>query len=191
MWSRSAIRSAGRAVAAAAVLLAAAGCGFQPMYAERGQAGSGQISPGVLNSVAIPALPDRVGQQLHNALRDRLNPRGQPTDPRYRLRVSVSSTEEPSTLRSDGTANRKSFNLGTNWQLESYDSGRQLFGSSANATTSYNVVDQPYATVTAFRDAQERVVERVADTIAAQVSAVLASRRHGERAKGERVQGER
>ncbi|MBK1671191.1 hypothetical protein CKO28_24620 [Rhodovibrio sodomensis] len=176
MWSRNPGRPGRRAGALAlgGLLVAAAGCGFQPMYAERAQPGSGQISPAVRNSVAIAPIPDRIGQQLHNALRDQLNPRGQPTDPAYRLRVRISSVSEPSTLRSDGTATRRSFTLQATWQLDDYDSSRRLFTSSAGARTSYNVVDQPYATVVAFRDAQERVVEQVARDIAARVTGVLA-----------------
>jgi LPS-assembly lipoprotein len=125
--------------------------------------------------VAIAPIPERIGQQLHNALRDRLNPRGQPRDPAYRLQVSVGSVSEPSTLRSDGTASRRSLSLSANWELQDYDGSARLFRSSAQATTSYNVVDQPYATLAAFRDAQAQVVEQVARDIAARVNGVLAA----------------
>lgn len=177
MWSRKPSKTGLRAggLAAGGLLLALAACGFQPMYADRGQPGSGQISPEVRDSVAIAPIPDRIGQQLHNALRDQLNPQGQPTDPTYRLRVSVNSVSEPSTLRSDGTATRRSFQLSANWELQDYDASTRLFRSSAVASTSYNVVDQPYATVAAFRDAQERVVDQVARDIAARVAGVLAA----------------
>ncbi|MBK1696894.1 LPS assembly lipoprotein LptE [Rhodovibrio salinarum] len=178
MWLRNdrpGRRRIGPSVAAAALLLALAGCGFQPMYGERATPQSGQVSPSVMNSVAIVPLSDRLGQQLHNALRDQLNPRGQPSDPKYRLAVQISSVSEPSTLRSDGTATRRRFQLRATWQLESYDSSESLFSSSAEAATSYNVGDQPYATVTAFEDAQERVVDQVARLIATRANAVLAA----------------
>ena len=157
------------------VLLALTACGFQPMYASQAQPGSGQISPEVRNSIAIAPIPDRIGQQLHNALRDQLNPRGQPRDPAYRLRVEINSVSEPSTLRSDGTATRRNFSLSARWQLEDYDTAEGIFTSDSSGSSSYNVVDQPYATVAAFRDAQQRIVERVARDIAARVGAVLAA----------------
>ena len=177
MWSRNG--SPGNrptaSVAWVAGLLALSACGFQPMYGPQAEPGSGQISPAVRDSVAIAPIPERIGQQLHNALRDQLNPRGQPADPAYRLNVSIGSVSEPSTLRNDGTATRRSFQLQANWQLDDYEARTPLFRSSATATTSYNVVDQPYATVAAYRDAQERVVDRIARDIAARVAAVLAA----------------
>ena len=166
---------AGLVGALVAGVFALTACGFQPMYASQAQPGSGQISPEVRNSVAIAPIPERIGQQLHNALRDQLNPRGQPRDPAYRLRVQVNSVSEPSTLRSDGTATRRNFRLSASWQLEDYDTSQRLFASSATGSSSYNVVDQPYATVTAFRDAQQRIVDQVARDIAARVGAALAS----------------
>ena len=177
MWSRNRrpARRGARVLAAGALLAGLAACGFQPMYAEQGRTGSGQIAPGVRDSVAIDPIPERIGQQLHNALRDRLNPRGQPGDPAYRLRVSVNSVSEPSTLRSDGTATRRNFQLRANWELQDAAGGRNLFRSSAASSTSYNVVDQPYATLAAFRDARERAVERIASDIAARVGGVLAA----------------
>ncbi|MDZ7714321.1 MAG: LPS assembly lipoprotein LptE [Rhodovibrio sp.] len=127
------------------------------------------------NSVAIAPMPERLGQQLHNALRDRLNPQGQPRNPAYRLKVSISSVSEPSTLRTDGTATRRNYRLQANWQLEDYTKRTRLFRSSAASTSSYNVVDQPYATLTAFRDAEHRAVEQIARDIAARVNGVLAA----------------
>lgn len=164
-----------RALAAGALLAGLTGCGFQPMYASQARPGSGQISPEVRNSVAIAPIPERIGQQLHNALRDRLNPRGQPVDPTYRLRISIESASEPSTLRNDGTADRRNFRLMANWELRDVESGQNLFRSRATTSTSYDVVDQPYATVAAFRDAQERAIARIARDIAARVGGVLAA----------------
>jgi hypothetical protein len=50
-----------------------------------------------------------------------------------------------------------------------------LFRARSEASTSYNVVDQPYATVAALRDAQQRVVQQVGRDIAARVGAILAA----------------
>ncbi len=182
MWSRNPGRTGRRAAVCtlAAALLGLTACGFQPMYASKAQPGSGQIAPEVRNSVAIAPIRNRIGQQLHNALRDRLNPQGQPRDPVYRLKVSIDSVSEPSTLRTDGTVTRRDFRLQANWQLEDYAKRARLFRSSATGTSSYNVVDQPYATVAAFRDAEERAVEQIARDIAARVNAVLAHG-HGDR----------
>ena len=67
--------------AAAGVLLPLAGCGFSPLYAE----GEDDLSVAAeMATVRIEPLRDRVGQQMHNFLRDRLNPNGQRVSPKPR-----------------------------------------------------------------------------------------------------------
>jgi LPS-assembly lipoprotein len=161
-----------RAAAGAAALAALAGCGFQPLYGTA----PGSAEPTAVQSVYIAPLRDRIGQQLHNALRDRLNPKGQPGDPAYRLNIQIKSITEARNLRSDATATLREFDIRAKWELADYASGDTLFKSTAEAANSYSVVDQPYATKVAFRDARTRAIDVLADTISARVAGVLAKR---------------
>lgn len=182
MWwpSRRTLRTA-RAAAGAAGLAALAGCGFQPLYGS----GPGSTERAAVQAVYIAPLADRDGQQLHNALRDRLNPQGQPGDPAYQLNIDIRSVTEARNLRSDGTARLRAFDIRAKWELKDYDSGQVLFSSRAQAANTYSVVDQPYATKVAFRDARTRAIRMLADSISARVAGVLAKRsRDGEAAGG-------
>src|SRR5260370_25053716 len=86
-----------RATLACLALLALAGCGWQPLYGRvnngSGGAPGGNAGP-QLAAVHITPIADRGGQNLSNALRDRINPRGSPEDARYSLLVRIS---EPGT----------------------------------------------------------------------------------------------
>ncbi len=63
-------------------------CGFRPLY----EVTDDQAMPptGHMAAIRISPLPDRIGQQMHNLLRDRLNPAGQPLDPAYTLDIRLS-----------------------------------------------------------------------------------------------------
>src|SRR5262245_3479748 len=94
MWSRRGLlKSVLLASAAVAVAAPLGGCGFRPMY---GNASTASTASGVPASVGqqmagirINAIANREGQQLHNALRDRFNPLGQPADSAYTLAVNL------------------------------------------------------------------------------------------------------
>lgn len=69
------------------------GCGFTPLY---GDGRTGQTSAAIsavegASQIRILPIADRQGQILHNLLRDRLNPTGQPFDPRFELSVTLST----------------------------------------------------------------------------------------------------
>ncbi|MCW5774643.1 MAG: hypothetical protein KIT16_23565, partial [Rhodospirillaceae bacterium] len=77
----SKIRFASVVIAAA---LALGGCGYRPLYGDRGTSDAVNVS-GELARVKIAGIADRRGQILRNYLLDRMNPAGEPADPRYVL----------------------------------------------------------------------------------------------------------
>ena len=77
MWSRS--RAYIVAAVAGFIGRGLAGCGFQPLYARDAETGVGASDE--LAKVLILPIRQRTGQQMHNLLRDRLTPRGQPRAP--------------------------------------------------------------------------------------------------------------
>src|SRR3546814_3898108 len=97
-WSRRQVWRLLAAAAAIAPLAGLAACGFQPLYGSDGRRNLGDESVAAsLATVRIDPLRDRAGQQMHNFLRDRLNPEGQPVSPSYRL-GSEEHTAEPQSL---------------------------------------------------------------------------------------------
>src|SRR5215813_15640247 len=70
--------------ATAAQLLS--GCGWTPLYADiKTEATSEE-----LRAIKVDPIPDRLGQRLEIALRNSLNPIGEPTRPRYVLKITPS-----------------------------------------------------------------------------------------------------
>src|SRR3546814_10930071 len=94
-WSRRQVWRLLAAAAAIAPLAGLAACGFQPLYGSDGRRNLGDESVAAsLATVRIDPLRDRAGQQMHNFLRDRLNPEGQPVSPSYRLQVQLVERSE-------------------------------------------------------------------------------------------------
>lgn len=166
-WSRNL-----RRLALFAGLLGLAACGFQPMYAGGRDSG---VRP-EMQQVRVQPIGDRVGQQLHNDLRDRLNPMGQPGDPAYDLRVSLSERTEEQALRRDETATRARLTLQASFQLVDRGNGSVLLAGRSRAVNSYNILNSPYATLVAQRGARERGVRELAADIQARVASFLAGR---------------
>ena len=67
--------------------LALSGCGWTPLY---GEPASGPASE-ELRAIYVEPILERIGQRLQIALRNSLNPTGEPTPERYRLQTTLSS----------------------------------------------------------------------------------------------------
>ena len=166
-WSR---RDFWRLVAGAAGAMPLAGlaaCGFRPLY---GRGPQNQDVAASLAAVRIDPLRDRVGQQMHNFLRDRLNPDGQPTSPSYRLQVALNETLTELGVRRDETASRANLRMDADFTLLPYGSETPLLRGRSSSTTSYDILTNPFATTVSEADARERALREVADDIQTRLS---------------------
>jgi LPS-assembly lipoprotein len=148
---------------AAAALAGLAACGFQPLYSNKTTQNSSVAAE--LSSVRVDPLRDRVGQQLHNFLRDRLNPQGQPVSPSYRLTVALVETTTELGVQRDETASRANLRLDADFALLDAAGEQQLFQGRSSSTTSYDILRNPFATTVSEEDARERALREVADDI--------------------------
>ena len=142
--------------------LALSGCGFRPLYGED-EAGSSTFDS--LETIQIAALSDRTGQQLHNLLRDRINPRGQPRSPEYVLRISLSETTENLAIAQDETATRANLRLSANFTLTELESNEVVMRGNSRSANSYNIVDSQYATFVSQNDARDRALRELSEDI--------------------------
>ena len=142
--------------------LALSGCGFRPLYGETAEGASSFDS---LETVQIAALPDRTGQQLHNLLRDRINPRGQPNRPEYVLRIRLSEKTEALAIDEDETATRANLRLSATFTLTRLEGNEVVFKGRSNSIISYNIVDSQFATFVSERDARERALRELSEDI--------------------------
>jgi LPS-assembly lipoprotein len=162
----------GLGVGATIALAGLTGCGFRPLHA---QADDGASVTTDLSSVRIEPLRDRVGQQMHNFLRDRLNPRGQPVSPSYSLRVELTEIVSETGVRRDETATRANLRVNALFSLFDLGGGEALFAGRSSSTTSYDILENPFATTVSEEDARERALREVADDIQTRLSIYFTS----------------
>ena len=167
-WSRRSILLAG--------LAALGGCGWQPLYGKI-DTGSGPVGGNAgpqLASVHIAPIADRVGQQLYNALRDRLNPAGAPTSPRFDLVIRLEERTQQLLVLEDQTATRMNLTLNATYFLYQRGNKTPVFQGQSRATTSYDLLNDEYATIQSTDDAHRRGALSLADDITTQVAVFLA-----------------
>ena len=154
----------------ASLPMAIAACSFQPLYAEKTGAQAR------LEQVRVAPLEDRNGQLLHNMLRDRINPSGQPDSPNYLLRVAHREQIRGLGVRRDATASRYNLQIKTQYTLYTADGRTVLFRGNSNASSGYSALnlEAQYGTIAAERDARERASQVIADDIAQRLAVYFA-----------------
>jgi LPS-assembly lipoprotein len=153
--------------ALAAVALGLAGCGFTPLYG----------SPGVtqqLAAVEVATPPGRTGQLIREHLDDALARRGG-TAPQYRMNLALSETRYPRGVRVDNVATRYEYVLTASYTLSPASGGAPVKQGVAQAQVTYDSADQPYASITAQQDAQDRAAAECARKIQMELAAWLAT----------------
>ena len=159
-----------RVVASALIAVGAltlAGCGFTPLYGDPAVTAQ-------LHSVQVTTPPGRTGQLIREHLDDALaNAKGQP--PKYRMDLALSETRYPRGLRVDNVATRYEYVLTARYTLVASSTGAQVKTGSTRAQVTYDSADQPYASITAQQDAQDRAAAECARLIQRELAAWLAA----------------
>ena len=153
-------------------------CGFRPLYVGQGtdDSISGKQLTQELAAVFIDEIPDRTGQILHRSLVNRLAPRGESQNPRYRLAVRLSEAAiSQQGVRQDNLATRYVMTFTAYYTLYSYPGNRPLLRDSTVGRSSYDVQLSPYATDVAEQTAKERIMQILGDDIALRLAAFLKS----------------
>jgi LPS-assembly lipoprotein len=177
MWSRRGILRSllltGAAEAAAAPL---GGCGFRPLYGNASTAsatgGSGAKVDQQMAGIHIDAISNREGQQLHNALRDRFNPLGQPADSPYTLAVSLTIVSYGALSKRDLSATRRNVELNAYYSLRD-NADKVVMSDRSVITTGYDEFDDPLNDISAYRDTIRRGTLQLADQIRTRVAVFM------------------
>ncbi|WP_119460552.1 LPS assembly lipoprotein LptE [Rhodospirillaceae bacterium SYSU D60014] len=148
-----------------------AACGFQPLYGDQGAVGPSTAE--ALASIRVEAIADRSGQQLHNLLLNDLSPYGRPADPRYILTVDVTATKEELGFRRDETPTRANLNLRANYTLRQASDGTVLLTSMSRSTSSYDILENPFAALVSEEDALERATQALSEDIRTRLAVFL------------------
>ena len=163
--------SARRALAAATLLALTAlgaGCGFRPLYAtgpEGEPAAAAQLA-----EVEIGIIPDRDGQMLRNFLIERINPDGRNTAGRYQLAVAIIERQQELGIEKDATATRANMIVIANFELRQAGAELPLTRQRVASITSFNILDDQFATLSAEQDARRRALRQISDDIRTQLA---------------------
>ena len=145
-----------RSVAIAALCATLAGCGFHPMY-------GGNLAP-ELSSIYVEPIAERDGYELRNTLIDRLDSDGRPQGKKYRLKITLNESSQGIALQNDATITRYNNTLDARYVLTDAK-GDVLTQGVQSELSAYNVVNSPYATLTAQQDSAKRAAQDMAERI--------------------------
>ena len=162
-WSRRRVLGLGPVVA----LLA--GCGFKPMYGGR----AGRATAAELAKIKVAPLRDRVGQIFRNNLIERLTPRGEPREPRYRLQVEITQKTVPIAIQLDTTITRYNLRLNVSFALIDTMTKRVLYRDRTRAVGSYNAVRSDFATLSAELDTARRAAREASEQVRTQPTSLV------------------
>jgi LPS-assembly lipoprotein len=143
-------------LAAIALCVLLAGCGFHPMYGN-------SLAP-QLSSVYVEPIAERDGYELRNSLIDVLQSDGDAAGKAYRLKISLNESSQGIALQNDATITRYNNRLEARYTL-SDARGNVLTTGTQSEMSAYNVVVSPYATLVAEQDASKRAAQEVAERI--------------------------
>jgi LPS-assembly lipoprotein len=154
-----------------------AGCGYQPLYGQRGADNASVVDE--LALIRIEAIPDRTGQKMYNMLRERLNPYGKPEQAKYALSVALTETRENLFLEKDETATRANLTLKASFILRRLDDDTVLATGSSRSVSSYDILSSQFATVVSQEDARSAARARSATTCVQRLALALQPREGG------------
>ena len=136
------------------------GCGFRPLYLK----GKQNPQPD-LTAIEIRPIVDRKGQILRNLLLDQLTPKGPSAHPAYVLDVTVVLSLTTLGIRRDDRATRALIRATATYSLRRKQDEAQLFSSTSQASSGYDILDSDFATLVAEKDALQHSLETIAQDI--------------------------
>jgi LPS-assembly lipoprotein len=152
--------------AVCAASFALGGCGFTPLYA----------APGVVSNLAsidVVAPQGRTGFLLGQHLNDAFA-RGAGRAA-YKMQLSLAEVRYPLGIRTDNVATRYEYVLTADYVLASQPSGVVAKRGRVRVELTYDSADQPYASIAAQQDAQDRAAQEAARRIQLELAAWLAT----------------
>lgn len=157
--------------------LTLSGCGFQPAYMP-----TASDKPGVaqreLAAIHVNLIPDRPGQELRQALQERLERGATGVKTRYDLSVAFGVAGEGIAVLTDNNATRVRLTGTAVWTLTAQDPAKtKLSGGYAKAVDGMNILDSQYFALDLENEAvQKRMAEALADQITIQLAAYFRRR---------------
>ncbi len=155
-----------------AAALPLSGCGWERLYAdpESGPAGA------ELRAIKVSPIPERIGQRLEMALRNSLNPTGEPTSYRYTLRTTLVYSLSNLGIQSQGTATLGQIDVSSRSTLNENSTGRDLLTIALHEQNSFELNPNQYSTVVGETDSQVRTVAELSQEIVRRLNLFMEQR---------------
>ena len=154
-------------ILAGCLLLALSACGFRPLYATGGIVDASAE----LAQVEVGVIPNRDGQILRNYLIQNINgSNGRPADPVYRLNVSLRERQQDLGVDKTDTAQRVNLVITAQFSLKTAVDDQEVLNRRVGIITSYNIVLDEYATLSAQNAARECALRQLGSDIRTQLA---------------------
>lgn len=154
-----------RAAAPLAALALSACAGFQPLY--------GEATTRSLAGIEVVAPDGRTGYLIRQHLDDAFA-KDHSARPTYVMDLSLGEARYPRGVRIDNVATRYEYVLTATYLLKSRDTGAVATRGQVRVELTYDSADQPYASIAAQQDVQERAAAEAARRIELELAAWLA-----------------
>lgn len=159
----------GIGAACLALTLLISACGFRPVYLRA----DNFAARGELAQIEILPIADRRGQLVRNHLIDRMTPGGQPSNPKYVLRITLTEGIRRLAVRRDDTATRANLTLRADFVLRQAGIDEPIFSSRVRSINSHSISVREVATLAAETSARERAARDIAERMTMQIVAFL------------------
>jgi LPS-assembly lipoprotein len=162
---------------AAALLAAAVGGCFQPLYGDRSLTGGPSVRD-AMREVEVAAIDGRVGQEVRNDLIFELTGgEGNPVGAPYRILMSVSAyTFYPVIDLTAGRPSAETVALDVSYRVEDVANKKTVLAERALARVTIDRSQQRFARVRAIRDAENRAAKVAAEQIRSRIAAFFLTR---------------
>jgi LPS-assembly lipoprotein len=122
-----------------------------------------------MRAIRVTPIAERIGQKLAIALRDSLNPTGEPTPPRYVLRVTLKVVRLDLGILTQGIGTRGRLEVNASFILSDL-ANKQLLWLPSHVTESFDILANEYSNVVAEEDARTRAIEELRRDILARLT---------------------
>ena len=141
----------------AACALSLSACGFKPLYGQSALTSN-------MAAIQVVAPEGRTGYLIQGHLEDALA-RNSGVPPAYRMNLQLAEARYPRGVRVDNVATRYEYVLTVSYVLTSVTSGARARTGRVRVELTYDSADQPYASIAAQQDAQDRAAQEAARRI--------------------------
>jgi LPS-assembly lipoprotein len=124
----------------------------------------------------VDPISERIGQRLEIALRNSLNPAGEPTPPRYRLNTTLAVTLGNLGIQSQGLATLGQIDATATFRLIDIQTGGTLLTSTVHVANSFDLNPNQYSTIVGEDDAGVRSVAELDQEIVTRLTLFIQRR---------------